>query len=90
MRKICNFLKILRTPQNLALIIAIASGVGWVWQQYRGQQPVKPPTPSIAAPLTPPITTGNVIQNATSNGSGDAINAAPGATVINNKVNSGE
>ena len=82
MQKIWNFL---RAPQNLALIIAIAGGVGWVWQQNK---PVKPPTPSIAAPVTPPITTGNVIQNATSNGSGDAITAAPGATVITNKINS--
>ena len=87
MRKIWNFL---RAPQNLALIIALAGGIGWVWHEYKGQKPVEPPKPEIAAPVTPPIATGNVIQNATSNGSGPAINAAPGATVINNGGNGSE
>ena len=77
----------LREPLNLALLLAIASGVGWMWHELRSLRDEPPAhavtaTTGSAATTKPSIVTGDISQNATASGDDShAINAAPGATV---------
>ena len=80
--------KFLREPINLALITAIAGGLGWAWHEFH-PKPVEPK--AVAVPAPPDVTAtnstvvmGNVNQNATSKGDNSpATNVAPGGTVNN-------
>jgi len=77
-RKIWNFA---REPVNLALILALASGIGWVWHELKPGKAQPPSTQNVqAAAAERPIATVNQTATATGNGS-NAINAAPGANV---------
>ena len=75
--------KFAREPLNLALILAIASGIGWAWHELKPAKGESPATATNnASPADRSIVTGDVNQTATAAGnSSHAINAAPGATV---------
>lgn len=83
MRKIWQFFS---KPQNLAILVALAGGLGFLWTQVIAPILSTPDGPSVVSP-EPKVAPAPIHQNAQAGSGGLAINATGEAKVTTNQNN---